>query len=68
MPFWRALTALSVFLFSAYCWAEQSPLTPVDDAKFGQLLTEGARLAQSRKPVEAISHFDRIIAGLRRGL
>jgi tetratricopeptide (TPR) repeat protein len=63
MSFWRTLAVLSVFIFSACCWTEEIPLTSVDNAKLGQLLTEGAQLAQSRKPVDAISYFDRIIAG-----
>jgi Flp pilus assembly protein TadD len=63
MSLLRALVTLSVLLISAYCWADESPPVSVDNAKFGQLLNEGAQLAQSRKPIEAISYFDKIIAG-----
>lgn len=63
MSLLRALITLSVFLVSTYCWADKSPQVSVDDAKFGQLLSEGAQFAQSRKPIEAISYFDRVITG-----
>ena len=63
MSLLRALITLSVFLVSTYCWADESPQVSVDDAKFGQLLSEGAQFAQSRKPIEAISYFDRVITG-----
>lgn len=59
----RILIAFLVFLVSAYCWAGENPRASVDDAKFSQLLSEGARLTQSGKQIEAIPYFDKIIAG-----
>lgn len=63
MSLFRTLITLCVFVVSIYCWADESPQVSIDNAKFGRLLNEGALLAQSRKPIEAISYFDKIIAG-----
>lgn len=63
MPFWRAFATITVFLIPVFCWADEGAQVSVDDAKFEQLMTEGVQLAQSRKPAEAISYFDKIIAG-----
>jgi tetratricopeptide (TPR) repeat protein len=63
MSFLRSLIAVSAFLISTYCCADEPTHASIDDAKFGQLLAEGAQLAHSRKQVEAIAYFDKVITG-----
>lgn len=61
MPILR--TALSAVLLatSSSAWCEQaSPLPSDEDGKAAQLLSAGAQLAQSKRPIEAIPYFDRV--------
>jgi tetratricopeptide (TPR) repeat protein len=59
----RLLVILSIFVACACCWAADESQAPVDEKTFAQFLSEGAQLVQSRKPIEAISYFDKVIAG-----
>lgn len=59
----RVFATLSIFLLANFCWAGEASRDVVDNEKFGQILNEGAQLAQARKLTEAIPYFDKVIAG-----
>lgn len=61
---WFRVLAVGIMVFvstASLCQEGQSPLSE-DDKAATQLLSEGARLIQSRKATEAIQQFDKVIA------
>lgn len=63
MKFFRAFAVIAVVMTSVSCWAADDASPAGDEATFAQMLNDGVRLSQEGKPAEALSYFDKIIAG-----
>ena len=64
MTFLRTALLALVLAISSPAWCQQGALpSPTDqDAKLSQMLVEGLRLTQSKRPSEAIPYFDKVAA------
>jgi len=66
MPGLRTLIFFAALLLSVSGWAGEVSQIAVDDENYTQLLNNGAQLAKSGNPKDAISYFDKVIAGYEK--
>jgi len=63
MTFLRTILALGAITFALPCFAQESPrIDSGDEANLTQMIQDGARLAATGKPREAIEYFDKVAA------